>query len=80
MLARWADHFLNETGYFAELRRWEKNPENSESRVRNLKDFMATMDRPAGGGRHWPNGWKIFSRKSRSTATARRRRKTPATP
>ncbi len=50
MLARWADHFLNETGYFTELRRWEKNPENSESRVRNLKDFMATMDRPAGGG------------------------------
>jgi superfamily I DNA/RNA helicase len=50
MLARWADHFLNETGYFAELRRQEKNPENSEGRVRNLKEFMATMDRPAGGG------------------------------
>jgi superfamily I DNA/RNA helicase len=43
-LARWADNFLNETGYFAELRRLEKNPENSESRVRNLKDLMATMD------------------------------------
>jgi superfamily I DNA/RNA helicase len=43
-LARWADNFLNETGYFAELRRLEKNPENSESRVRNLKELMATMD------------------------------------
>jgi len=49
-LAVWAGNFLNETGYFAELRRQEKNPENSESRVRNLKEFMATMDRPAGGG------------------------------
>jgi len=49
-LQNWADNFLNETGYFAELRRQEKNPENSESRVRNLKEFMATMDRPAGGG------------------------------
>jgi superfamily I DNA/RNA helicase len=49
-LQAWSDNFLNETGYFAELRRLEKNPENSESRVRNLKEFMATMDRPAGGG------------------------------
>jgi superfamily I DNA/RNA helicase len=49
-LQTWSDNFLNETGYFAELRRLEKNPENSESRVRNLKEFMAMMDRPAGGG------------------------------
>jgi superfamily I DNA/RNA helicase len=49
-LQSWADNFLNETGYFTELHRQEKNPENSESRVRNLKEFMATMDRPAGGG------------------------------
>ncbi|MEI7809650.1 MAG: UvrD-helicase domain-containing protein, partial [Verrucomicrobiota bacterium] len=43
-LQTWADNFLNETGYFAELRRLEKKPENSESRVRNLKELMATMD------------------------------------
>ena len=43
-LQTWADNFVNETGYFAELRRLEKNPENSESRVRNLKELMATMD------------------------------------
>jgi superfamily I DNA/RNA helicase len=49
-LQSWADNFLNETSYFAELRRLEKNPENSESRVRNLKEFMSTMDRPASGG------------------------------
>jgi superfamily I DNA/RNA helicase len=49
-LQSWADNFLNEVGYFAELRRLEKNPENSESRVRNLTEFMSTIDRPAGGG------------------------------
>jgi DNA helicase II / ATP-dependent DNA helicase PcrA len=44
MLARWAEHFLNEIGYFAELRRLEKNPENAEARIRNLKELMGTMD------------------------------------
>ena len=43
-LQTWADNFLNEAGYFTELRRLEKNPENSEGRVRNLKELMATMD------------------------------------
>jgi DNA helicase II / ATP-dependent DNA helicase PcrA len=43
-LQAWADHFLNETGYFAELKRLEKDPENAESRIRNLKELMATMD------------------------------------
>ncbi len=43
-LQAWADHFLNEIGYFTELQRLEKNPENAESRIRNLKELMATMD------------------------------------
>jgi superfamily I DNA/RNA helicase len=43
-LQAWAEHFLDETGYFAELRRLEKNPENAEDRIRNLKELMATMD------------------------------------
>jgi superfamily I DNA/RNA helicase len=43
-LQTWADNFLTETGYFAELRRLEKTPEASEARVRNLKELMATMD------------------------------------
>jgi superfamily I DNA/RNA helicase len=43
-LQKWADDFLNETGYFAELRRLEKTPEAAEARVRNLKELMATMD------------------------------------
>jgi superfamily I DNA/RNA helicase len=40
------DHFLNEVGYFAELRRSEKNPETAENRIRNLKDLIATLDGP----------------------------------
>jgi DNA helicase II / ATP-dependent DNA helicase PcrA len=43
-LQSWADHFLNEIGYFTELQRLEKDPENAESRIRNLKELMATMD------------------------------------
>ncbi len=38
------DHFLNEIGYFAELRRSEKKPETAENRLRNLKDLIATLD------------------------------------
>ena len=34
----WADNFLNETGYFAELQRLEKNRENAEDRIRNLRN------------------------------------------
>ena len=39
-----ADQFLEEIGYFTELRRSEKNPETGENRVRNLKDLIATLD------------------------------------
>ena len=43
-LQAWADHLLNEIGYFAELNRLEKNKEVAEARIRNLRDLMATMD------------------------------------
>jgi len=43
-LQSWADHFLDETGYFAELKRSEKNPENAEARIRNLRELTATLD------------------------------------
>jgi len=50
-LQAWADHCLDEIGYYAELRRGEKEAEAGENRIRNLKEFVATMDasRPAGG-------------------------------
>jgi superfamily I DNA/RNA helicase len=49
-LQSWAEHFLDETGYFAELKRLEKNTENAEDRIRNLRELTATLDnfgRPA---------------------------------
>ena len=44
LLQTWADNFLNETGYFAELKRLDKDPEVSEVRIRSLRELMATMD------------------------------------
>jgi superfamily I DNA/RNA helicase len=38
------EYFLEEIGYFAELRRSEKNRETAENRLRNLKDLAATLD------------------------------------
>ncbi len=46
-LEAWSNHFLDEINYFNELSRSEKNPENAESRIRNLKDLIATMDNSA---------------------------------
>jgi DNA helicase II / ATP-dependent DNA helicase PcrA len=43
-LQAWADKFLDEIGYFDELRRSEKDPEAAESRIRNLKDLISTLD------------------------------------
>lgn len=43
-LQTWAENFLNEAGYLNELRRLEKDPEVAESRIRNLREMMATMD------------------------------------
>jgi DNA helicase-2/ATP-dependent DNA helicase PcrA len=39
-----ADHFMEEIGYFADLRRSEKTAEAAENRLRNLKDLIATLD------------------------------------
>jgi superfamily I DNA/RNA helicase len=44
LLQTWADNFLNETGYFAELKRLDKDPEAAEGRIRSLRELMATMD------------------------------------
>jgi superfamily I DNA/RNA helicase len=47
-LQQWAEKFLNEVGYWGELRRSEKNQENAENRIRSLRDLIATMDKEAG--------------------------------
>jgi len=48
-LQTWADNFLDEIGYFAELQRLDKDPETAEGRIRGLKELIATLDQ--GGGR-----------------------------
>jgi DNA helicase-2/ATP-dependent DNA helicase PcrA len=45
-LARWASAFFSDIDYDQELRKTEKNPENAENRMRNLRDLMATLDEP----------------------------------
>jgi superfamily I DNA/RNA helicase len=44
LLQTWSENFLNEAGYFAELKRLDKDPEVSEARVRSLRELMTTMD------------------------------------
>ncbi len=43
-LQTWAENFLNEASYLTELKRLEKDPEVAESRIRNLREMMPTMD------------------------------------
>jgi DNA helicase-2/ATP-dependent DNA helicase PcrA len=43
-ISRWAENFLNETNYFAELKRLDKDPEVSEVRIRNLRELLSSMD------------------------------------
>jgi DNA helicase-2/ATP-dependent DNA helicase PcrA len=44
-LKAWAQSFLDEIEYFAELRRGEKNVETAENRIRNLQDLLADLER-----------------------------------
>ena len=43
-LQSWSEKFLDEIGYFAELRRGEKDAEAAENRIRNLREMIATLD------------------------------------
>ena len=49
-LQEWSEKFLDDTGYWGELRRGEKNVEQAENRIRNLKDLIAKMDGTVGSG------------------------------
>jgi superfamily I DNA/RNA helicase len=51
-LSNWADNFLNETGYFAELKRLDKDPEVAEGRIRSLRELISTLDQSAGNSPH----------------------------
>ena len=43
-LQSWSEKFLDEIGYFGELRRGEKDAEAAENRIRNLREMIATLD------------------------------------
>ncbi len=49
LLSEWAESFMNEIGYYDELRRLEKNEETAENRIRSLKDLIQTLDEYAPG-------------------------------
>jgi superfamily I DNA/RNA helicase len=46
----WAESFLEEIGYLAELRRSEKNPETADGRIENLRELMASLPGAAAAG------------------------------
>jgi superfamily I DNA/RNA helicase len=48
-LVIWANRFLDETGYFNELRRVEKTPEAAEARIRNIQELLPYLDEADGG-------------------------------
>jgi superfamily I DNA/RNA helicase len=43
-LRSWGEKFLDDIGYFAELRRGEKDADAAENRIRNLRELVATLD------------------------------------
>jgi len=45
---QWAENFLREIAYEAELRRGERSPEAGDNRVRNLRELLATLGTTAG--------------------------------
>jgi len=40
---QWAENFIREVDYEADLRRGEKNPDSADNRVRNLRELVATL-------------------------------------
>lgn len=57
VLSKWADNFMNEVGYYAELKRAEKDPEVAEARVRNLRDLLPDLDEA--GNSNWTPAGKV---------------------
>ena len=55
-LQAWGDRFLDEIGYYAELRRSEKTSEGGESRIRNIQELVITLgEQEASTDQHLPN-------------------------
>jgi DNA helicase II / ATP-dependent DNA helicase PcrA len=57
VLSRWADQFLDSVGYYAELKRSEKDAEAAEARIRNLRDLLPDLDEA--GNSNWTPAGKV---------------------
>jgi superfamily I DNA/RNA helicase len=57
VLSQWADTFMESVGYYAELKRGEKDQEVAESRIRNLKELLPDLD--DAGNSNWTPGAKV---------------------
>jgi DNA helicase-2/ATP-dependent DNA helicase PcrA len=57
LISHWADTFLDSVGYYAELKRGEKDQEVAESRIRNLKELLPDLD--DAGNSNWTPGAKV---------------------
>jgi superfamily I DNA/RNA helicase len=57
VLSHWADAFMESVGYYAELKRGEKDQEVAESRIRNLKELLPDLD--DAGNSNWTPGAKV---------------------
>lgn len=55
VLSKWANELLENVGYYAELKRSEKDPEVAEARIRNLRDMLPDLDE-AGRADWTPSG------------------------
>ncbi|MEJ5239293.1 MAG: UvrD-helicase domain-containing protein [Limisphaera sp.] len=53
-LPEWLQGFLDRLGYFALVRRTEKDAEAGENRVRNVKEFLAALGEPENSGNGAP--------------------------
>jgi DNA helicase II / ATP-dependent DNA helicase PcrA len=57
VLSKWADQIMESVGYYAELKRGEKDPEVAESRIRNLRDLLPDLDEA--GRADWTPAGKV---------------------
>jgi len=57
VLSLWADSFLDSVGYYAELKRGEKDEEVAEARIRNIKELLPDLD--DAGNSNWTPGAKV---------------------
>ena len=59
-LSAWAHSVLEETGYYEDLLRGEKNKETAEARIRNLRELVSDLDGAVGSETRLPSRLHAF--------------------